>query len=61
MASLAKVCVALAVLCFILAVIGAFTGPIWRLAPHTYSQGTIDLALIALCLSVVFKDHDTAA
>lgn len=61
MASLAKACVALAVLAFILAVVGSFTGPIANIRPHTFSQAATNLALIALALFVGFKEEKASA
>jgi hypothetical protein len=60
MASLAKACVALAVLAFILAVVTSFTGPLANIRPHTFSEAATNLALIALCLFVGFKDGTAA-
>lgn len=60
MASLGKICVALSVIAFILAVITAFTGPI-LVGAQAYSRACADLALIALCLFVGFKESSPAA
>ncbi len=60
MANLAKLCLALAVLAFILAVIAAFMGPI-VVGPRAYSNACQDLALIALGLFVGFKEKPATA
>jgi hypothetical protein len=59
MANLAKLCLALAVLAFVLAVVTAFTGPI-VVGPRAYSNACEDLALIALGLFVGFKQQPSA-
>lgn len=59
MANLAKACVALAALAFVLAVVTAFTGPT-IVAAEGYSRAATNLALIALCLFVGFKEESTA-
>lgn len=59
MASLAKACVALAAIAFVLAVVAAFTGPM-IVAAEGYSRAATNLALIALCLFVGFKEGNTA-
>lgn len=60
MATLAKLCLALAVLAFILAVIAAFTGPFVTSA-QAYSRASTNLALIALALFVGFKEKPAAS
>ena len=54
MESLAKACVGLAALAFILAVVTAFTGPI-LVGAEAYSSASTNLALLALCLFLGFK------
>ena len=61
MANLAKVCFWLAVLAFILAVVTVFTGPLVGVAGESYSRACTNLALIALCLFVGFKEKAAAA
>lgn len=58
MANLAKACVALAALAFVLAVVTAFTGPM-IVAAEGYSRAATNLALIALCLFMGFKPNPT--
>jgi hypothetical protein len=61
MGSLAKVCVGLAALAFILAVVTVFTGPILvGVGPEGYSRASTNLALLALCLFVGFKEGKSA-
>lgn len=60
MSNLAKVCVAAAALAFVLAVVTAFTGPI-VVGPTAYSHAANNLALLALCLFVGFKEGSTSA
>lgn len=55
MANLAKACVGLAGLAFILAVVTVFTGPI-LVGPEGYSRAASNLALLALCLFIGFKE-----
>lgn len=52
----AKACVGLAVLAFLVAIIVAFTGPIMELPSEAFSRACSNLALIALCLFVGFKE-----
>ena len=59
MANLAKAFVALAALAFILAVVTVFTGPM-LVGPEGYSRGSTNLALLALCLFVGFKEGKAA-
>jgi hypothetical protein len=55
MANLAKACVGLAALAFVLAVVTVFTGPI--LVPaEGWSRASVNVALLALCLFVGFKE-----
>lgn len=60
MANLAKLCLALAVLAFVLAVIAAFTGP-FVVSSQAYSRAANNLALIALGLFVGFKEKTAAS
>lgn len=52
----AKLCVGLAVLSFLAAIVLSFTGPMMELPPETFSRASANLALIALCLFVGFKE-----
>lgn len=59
MANLAKACVALAIVAFIMAVVSVFTGPV--LVPaEAYSRASTNLALIALGLLLAFKEESAA-
>ncbi len=60
MANLAKACVGLAALAFILAVVTVFTGPI-IVGAEGYSRAATNLALLALCLFLGFKEPSTSA
>jgi len=61
MANLSKALVALAALAFILAVVTVFTGPIVAgLGPEAYSRAANNLALLALCLFLGFKEGRSA-
>jgi hypothetical protein len=55
MNGLAKACVALAILSFILAVVAVFTGPI-LVGAEGWSRAATNLALIALAVFVGFKE-----
>jgi len=57
---LAKACVGAAALAFALAVVTAFTGPI-VVGPTAYSHAANNLALLALCLFVGFKEGSPPA
>ncbi len=59
MANLAKACVGLAALAFVLAVVTAFTGPI-LVGAEAWSRGANNLALLALCLFLGFKEGKAA-
>ncbi|HSW29954.1 MAG TPA: hypothetical protein VLH75_10775 [Longimicrobiales bacterium] len=59
MANLAKAFVALAALAFILAVLTALTGPI-LVGAEAYSHAANNLALLALCLFLGFKEGRAA-
>jgi hypothetical protein len=60
MANLAKACVGLAALALILAIVTAFTGPI-IVGAEAYSRAANNLALLALCLFVGFKETKPSA
>ena len=58
MRNFTKVLVGLAGLAFILAVIGsAFTGPIMGVTAEGFSRACTNLALIAIALSLCFKEE----
>jgi hypothetical protein len=59
MTNLAKACVGLAALAFVLAVLTVFTGPI-LVGPEAYSRAANNLALLALCLFLGFKESSPA-
>ncbi len=59
MANLSKALVGLAALAFILAIAAALAGPI--LVPaEAYSRASTNLALLALCLFLGFKEENKA-
>ena len=59
MQGIAKILVALSILAFVLAVIGAlFSSPILGVASEGYSRACTNLALIALALSICFRDRE---
>jgi len=60
MANLAKACVGLAALAFVLAVVTVFTGPI-LVGAEGYSRAATNLALLALCLFLGFKEGGASA
>ena len=59
MTNVAKACVGLAALAFVLAVLTVFTGPI-VVGPEAYSRAANNLALLALCLFIGFKEGRSA-
>lgn len=59
MANLAKACVGLAALAFVLAVVTVFTGHL-LVGPEGYSRAATNLALLALCLFLGFKEENRA-
>ncbi|MHB1194356.1 MAG: hypothetical protein ACYC6F_15135 [Longimicrobiales bacterium] len=59
MANLSKALVGLAALAFVLAVLTTFTGPI-LVGPEAYSRAANNLALLALCLFLGFKEGSSA-
>jgi hypothetical protein len=59
MANLSKALVALAALAFVLAVVTVFTGP-FLVGPEGYSRAATNLALLALCLFLGFKEGSAA-
>ena len=61
MANFIKVLIALAGLGFVLAVIVCFTGPILGFGAEGFSRGCSNLALIAIALSLTFKEKSSAS
>ncbi|HSG49305.1 MAG TPA: hypothetical protein VLA43_15900 [Longimicrobiales bacterium] len=62
MNNLAKACVGAAGLAFVLAVVTVFTGPlIPGVGPEGYSRAATNLALLAVCLFLGFKEDKTHA
>ena len=56
-----KVLIALAGLGFVLAVIAAITEPIMGTNAEGFSRGSSNLALIAIALSLAFKEESSAS
>ncbi len=56
MDGIAKACVGLAVLALVGALVTSFTGPVMGLPAEAFSRGSTNVALIALCLFIGFKD-----
>ena len=61
MPGIAKLLVLLAVISFVLAVIGAFTGALIGIGAEAYSRACTNLALLALAVVVVFKEERSSA
>jgi hypothetical protein len=59
MRTVAKVCVALAALAFVLAVVTSFTGRLVGVHPEGFSRACSNLALLALALVVCFEPRAT--
>ncbi len=59
MTNLAKALAGLAALAFVLAVVTVFTGPI-LVPPEGYSRAATNLALLALCIFLGFKEGSAA-
>ncbi|MCG6988662.1 MAG: hypothetical protein LJF06_10840 [Gemmatimonadetes bacterium] len=53
-------CFWLSVLAFVLAVVTVFTGPLVGVHGESYSHASTNLALLALCLFIGFKEKPTA-
>jgi hypothetical protein len=57
MQTLVKVLISLSALAFVLAVIEVlFTGPIMNIVPESLSRACTNLAIIAIALSICFKE-----
>ena len=61
MDGVAKACVGIAALTFLGALVTSFTGPIMELPAEAFSRASSNLALIALCLFLGFKDDGAGA
>ncbi len=57
MDGIAKACVGLAALAFVGALVTSFTGPLMGVPPEAFSRASANLALLALCLFIGFKDE----
>lgn len=57
----AKALVGLAALSFLAAIVVAFTGPILELPSEAFSRACTNLALLALCLFVGFREGAAGA
>ena len=60
MAGMAKLCVGLAAVALLMAVVTVFTGPILA-HPESYSRASTNLALLALCLFIGFPEGESTA
>ena len=57
MQNIAKGLIGLAILAFLLAIIGTvFTGAILRVPPEAFSRACTNLALVGIGVAMVFKD-----
>jgi hypothetical protein len=56
MDGIAKACVGLAVLALLGALVTSFTGPVMELPAEAFSRASTNLALLAPCLFIGFKD-----
>ena len=61
MPRVAKLFVVLALITFVLAVIGAWTGTILGIGAEAYSRACTNLALLAIAIVMVFKEEGSAA
>ncbi len=62
MPGIAKLFVLLALITFVLAVIGgAWTGNIMGIGAEAYSRACTNLALLAIAIAIVFKEEQTTA
>ncbi len=57
MPGIAKLLVLLAVITFVVAVVGAWTGTIMGIGAEAFSRACTNLALIAISIVVVFKEE----
>ena len=61
MPRVAKLFVVLALITFVLAVIGAWTGTILGIGAEAYSRACTNLALLAIAIVMVFKEEGSSA
>ena len=61
MPGIAKLLVLLAVITFVLAVVGAWTGTIMGIGTEAFSRACTNLALLAIAIVLVFKEEGSAA
>ncbi len=60
MPGIAKLLVLLAVITFIVAVVGALTGTIMGIGAEAFSRACTNLALLAIAIVMVFKEEGAA-
>ena len=60
MPGIAKLLVLLAVITFVLAVVGAWTGTIMGIGAEAFSRACTNLALLAIAIVMVFKEEGAA-
>ena len=60
MPGIAKLLVLLAVITFVVAVVGAWTGPIMGIGAEAFSRACTNLALLAIAIVMVFKEEGAA-
>ena len=60
MPGIAKLLVLLAVITFVLAVVGAWTGTIMGICAEAFSRACTNLALLAIAIVMVFKEEGAA-
>ena len=60
MPGIAKLLVLLAVITFVLAVVGAWTGTIMGIGAEAFSRACTNLALLAIAIVMVFKEERAA-
>ncbi len=61
MSGIAKLFVLLALITFIVAVIGAWTGNIMGIGAEAFSRACTNLALLAIAIVLVFKEEQESA
>ena len=60
MPGIAKLLVFLAVITFVVAVVGAWTGTIMGIGAEAFSRACTNLALLAIAIVMVFKEEGAA-
>ncbi len=60
MPGIAKLLVLLAVITFVVAVVGAWTGTIMGIGAEAFSRACTNLALLAIAIVMVFKEEGAA-